>query len=307
MAPADDDRGLPLPAEVFRSAVAGAGSAISVTDARTPDLPLVYVNAAFEQVTGFSAADVLGRNCRILQGPHRDPDARAQMRSALTDFRPLRIRLRQRRPDGQDWWNELDLSYVRDPAGRVTHMLGLQHDVTEQVLAAQDLQDLAYQDPLTGLANRRQLEQHLSMALARADRAGTAVAVLSLDLDGFKGVNDAHGHAAGDLLLRQLAGRLQHAVRSTDLVTRLGGDEFVVLLADLPRHDARTAAAAAAAQVTTGLHAPFAVASASLHLTASIGVGLYPIDATSALDLLHAADLEMYQQKQPPAAAADRG
>ncbi len=148
---------MPLPAEVFRRAVADAGSAIAVADARVPDLPLVYVNAAFEQTTGFSAADVLGRNCRLLQGPHRDPDARAKMRSALTNFRPLRVRLRQRRPDGQDWWNELHLSYVRDPGGAVTHMLGLQHDVTEQVLAVQDLHDLAHQDPLTGLANRRQL------------------------------------------------------------------------------------------------------------------------------------------------------
>ncbi len=286
-----------LPAWLFRRALAEAASPVSFADARAPDLPLVYVNAAFERVTGFAASEVLGRNCRVVQGPHRDETELSVVRRALAAHRPVAVRLLNQRPDGSDWWNELHLSFVRDDRGTVTHVLGVQHDVTEQVLAQQGLQELAYQDPLTGLPNRRQLDQHLALALARAERAGSAVAVLALDLDGFKTVNDSHGHVVGDALLREVAARLRGAVRSTDLVARMGGDEFVVLLADLPRDGASLAVAAVVAQIRDGLRAAFRVDGVSLRLAASIGQAVDPPSGGTRQDLLRLADEDMYRDK----------
>lgn len=288
---------MPLPSAVLLQAVAEATSPISVADALAQDQPLVYVNAAFEQVTGYLAGQVLGRNCRLLQGPHTGQPASRQMHDALAEQRPLRVLALNRRPDGQDWWNELHLSYVRDAHGTVTHVLGLQHDVTEQVHAARTLQALAYLDPLTGLPNRHQLEEHLTLSLARADRNGTAVALLLLDLDGFKAVNDTHGHATGDALLREFGQRLREAVRGTDLVARWGGDEFVVLLADLPLPEADGATGAVVAQIRRALQAPFRLPGARLRLDASIGQAEYPAGAATGHDLMRLADQAMYRNK----------
>ncbi len=179
-------------------------------------------------------------------------------------------------------------------------MLGLQHDVTEQVAREQQLHSLAYRDALTGLPNRHQLDEHLTLALARAGRTGDTVALLYLDLDGFKQVNDRHGHAAGDLLLRQVAERLQAAVRRTDLVCRHGGDEFLVLLGDLARPSARHAAAVTAAQIRKCLRQPFLLTSGEVRVQVSIGTALYPDDTTDPQHLIHLADQDMYKGKPRP-------
>ena len=301
-----DELEVPLPAGVLMRAVADVRWSVSFVDARADDWPLVYVNAAFERVSGFTSSEVVGHNCRVLQGPHRDQPGLTVLRGALAEQRPLTVRLLNRRPDGQDWWNELQLSFLRDEAGVVTHVMGLQHDVTTEVSAERDMWALAYQDPLTGLPNRRQLEQHLAKALARADRTGCVVALLTLDLNGFKAVNDTHGHPVGDALLRQLARRLQHAVRSTDLVARHGGDEFQVLLADLPREQARSAVVGVTRQIDDSLSAPFRVpGGGALRLTVSLGAALYPGEAAGQEELLHRADQDMYRSKLRTLAAQD--
>ena len=164
-------------------------------------------------------------------------------------------------------------------------------DVTERRRAEQQITYLAYHDPLTGLPNRALLEEHLKLALARSRRTGAGVALLHLDLDGFKLVNDSLGHAAGDELLCRLAVRLREAVRATDLLARTAGDEFLLLLADLPGRPAARRRARRRAQSSSALAEPFLVAGAEFQVSASIGIALCPRDAARRRDAARARRL----------------
>jgi diguanylate cyclase (GGDEF)-like protein len=184
---------------------------------------------------------------------------------------------------------------------------GLIQDITPRKAAEADIAFLAYHDTLTGLLNRAVFEQHLEAAVARAVRADRAVAVLFLDLDQFKEVNDSLGHSAGDALLRHVANCLSSAVRDSDIVARQGGDEFLVLLPDVeygngtPRgkHDMALQVAEMIAQrIRTLLEAPLMIADRELRTSASIGISIYPFDATDGRFLIQSADAAMYRRKQ---------
>ena len=220
---------------------------------RLPDQPLVYVNPAFERLAGLPAEQLLGRNCRFLQDPDTDPAAVARIRAAVAAGEECRETvLNVRGPERTPWWNELHLAPVRDAAGTVVQYIGVQVDVTARVEAERALlqerdrtraalariEELAATDPLTGLANRRRLQEQVETALWDARARGEALALLFLDLDGFKAVNDRFGHAAGDGLLQEVAARLRQRLRRRDLVARLGGDEFLVALPDLSAENA---------------------------------------------------------------------
>ena len=206
---------------------------IAIADATLPDMPLIYVNPGFEQITGYSADQVLGRNCRFLQGVGTDPRAVAEMSDALRRTSTLATRMLNYRADGTPFWNQLELHPVRDAEGRLTHYISVQDDITARVEAEAQVTYLAYHDQLTGLPNRALLADELERALARGARTNTATALLFIDLDDFKQINDQHGHHAGDTVLRRVADHLAHATRGSDTLARLGGDEFVVLLCDL--------------------------------------------------------------------------
>ena len=187
---------------------------------------------------------------------------------------------------------------LRDADGAICGTLSSGEDVTDRLLAEQQVAYLAYHDALTGLANRTLLQEHLELALARSRRSGTGVALLHLDVDNFRLVNDSLGHGAGDELIRRLAGRLERSIRATDLLARTGGDGFLVLLAD--RHDdVLTAAERVAAEIGECLAEPFMVAGAEFHVSASIGIALSPRDAVDVdvEALLAQADSAMYQAK----------
>ncbi|HWC33025.1 MAG TPA: diguanylate cyclase [Actinomycetota bacterium] len=180
----------------------------------------------------------------------------------------------------------------------------LERELTQRRRVEEELAFLAYHDRLTELPNRAMFENVLELALARAERAGLAIAVVYLDLDDFKSVNDRLGHAAGDELLRALASRLRGAVRGTDLIARHGGDEFLVLLADLEVDgaggptQARALAEAVARRLHDALTAPFGVAGEQLFVSASIGVSVYPLDSHDAKTLLRNSDAAMYRSKR---------
>ncbi|HTE60325.1 MAG TPA: EAL domain-containing protein, partial [Solirubrobacteraceae bacterium] len=185
---------------------------------------------------------------------------------------------------------------LHDAEGAVVGTLSSGEDVTERHRAEQQITYLAYHDALTGLANRTLLEEHLKLALARSRRTGAGVALLQLDVDNFKLVNDSLGHRAGDDLICLLAARLQDSVRATDLLARTGGDGFLLLLADL--HDEPEAVAErVAGQIVGCLAEPFLVADAEFQVSASIGIALAPRDARDAEALLAHADSAMYQAK----------
>lgn len=289
--------GAPELDELLGRAVAASASGVIITDARQPDQPIVYVNEAVETLSGYTGAELLGRNCRVLQGPGTDPAARAVLRRAISREEPVSTRLLNQRPDGTTWWNELHLTPVRGSGGTVTHWFGFQLDATAQVEAEHALVHRAAHDDLTGLVNRAHLVRTLEGLCRRARSAERAVAVLFMDLDGFKALNDEHGHRLGDATLVEVAQRLRGQLRSTDVLGRHGGDEFVAVLADLRPDVARRVAADVAAALTQALEQPLLVGHQEVVVGVSTGVALYPEDGRTAEELLHVADAAMYRRK----------
>jgi diguanylate cyclase (GGDEF)-like protein/PAS domain S-box-containing protein len=271
---------------------------ITISDAHDPDLPLTYVNPAFERMTGYTSAEVCGRNCRFLQGTDRNQTAVPQIRRALTEGTDARVVLRNYRKDGTLFWNEFYLSTIRDHTGRITHFVGIQNDVTRQVEATNQLEHLAHHDALTGLANRALLMAQLSQSIDRARRIQGTVAVLFFDLNKFKEVNDTFGHDAGDQLLLVVAARLRSVTRGSETVARLGGDEFVVVLDEI---SADRQLATVMHRLTEKLGEPTHILGAKLHPSASIGLAIFPEDGDTAEALLKSADSKMYLAKQDAA------
>ncbi|SDF98798.1 diguanylate cyclase domain-containing protein [Klenkia brasiliensis] len=300
---------------LLHRALAATTSGVVIVDMDLPDQPLVYVNRAFEELSGYPREEVLGRNCRFLQTADTDLAAVSRIREALDAGRECReTLLNHRGPDRTPWWNELHLAPVTDAAGRVVQYIGVQNDVTARVEAQQRLareqertrqylariEQLAWTDPLTGLPNRRRLQEQVELALWEADAAGTAVGLLFVDLDGFKAVNDRLGHAAGDELLVEISTRLRSSVRRTDLLARLGGDEFLVALPGLAIDTAAAEAARVAATLATALGEPVDLRGEPVRVGASIGCAVSPDDGAGFEALLHTADQRMYLVKGGP-------
>jgi diguanylate cyclase (GGDEF)-like protein/PAS domain S-box-containing protein len=284
-------------ATLLLRAVETSVSGVTVADLRVEDQPLIYVNQGFEQLTGYRSEDVVGRNCRFLQGPDTDPEAVRALGDAVKAGREHRVVLRNYRKDGSMWWNELHLSPVFDEAGRLVHCLGFQYDVTARVEAAERLRQQATHDGVTGLVNRSSLVRCLSEALSSAERDARAAAVLFLDLDGFKQVNDQLGHDAGDRILVEVAERAKAVIRPGDYLARYGGDEFVAVLVDVDPLDVDRIAQRAAREIVASLQRPFVVGGRRTEVSGSIGIALYPEDATTTSDLLSRADAAMYEAK----------
>lgn len=265
----------------------------------------ISCNAAAMRILGLPEEELLGRAAGEwgIAINHEDgtPVALEEMPSqrALSSGLPQRdavLQVVQR--DGSELWTSVSSHpLVREgesePYGVVTAFT----DITERRRAQEQIAFLAYHDPLTKLPNRALLDEHLALALARARRSGHSVALLYVDLDDFKAVNDSLGHGAGDELLRRIAVRLRGVVRSTDLLARQGGDEFLILLTDIER-DPRLSAERVAKQVEAALLEPFQIADAEFEIGSSIGISIYPHDAGDADTLLRHADAAMYEVKQ---------
>jgi diguanylate cyclase (GGDEF)-like protein/PAS domain S-box-containing protein len=307
-----------VPAQSVLRALSATTNGVSIADMTRPDHPLVFVNPAFEALAGFPATELLGRNCRMLQGPDTDRAAVARIRAAIragVECRELLLNVRG--PHREPWWNEVHLSPVHDEHGRLVQYVGLQNDVTDRVEADRALkrasdqarsylariEQLAYTDALTGLMNRRRFEEQVEVALWDARVADGALAVLFMDLDGFKAVNDELGHAAGDEVLQAIAARLRDRVRRTDLLARLGGDEFLVALCGLDPATAGQEARRIAAELAEGVREPVEVRGVQVAVGVSIGISTYPHDAQDFGRLVHAADLRMYDIKDGSASA----
>ncbi|WP_380169539.1 EAL domain-containing protein [Jannaschia sp. R86511] len=287
-----------LPADLLTRALDGAVGGVSVVDVVDPAMPVVYVNPALTRLTGYAAEELLGANMRMLQGPATDRDAVAGLSRAVREGREHRAVLRNYRKDGSLWWNELHLSPVLGPDGTAGHYLGYQLDVTARLDAERELARQVGRDALTGLANRSALFHGLEQAVARAQGADRSVAVVFLDLDGFKDVNDTFGHAAGDAVLAQVGDRLEAVLRRGDLLARIGGDEFVAVLADLEPGRAQRVAARVAGGFVDALGEPLVAGPVEVRLSGSVGVALTPQHALSADRLLAEADAAMYRAKR---------
>jgi diguanylate cyclase (GGDEF)-like protein/PAS domain S-box-containing protein len=276
-------------------AIEASSNGIMICDAASPETPILYVNPAFERITGYGADEVLGRNPRFLSGADRDQKGLIDVRESVRLGLEVEIVVRNYRRDGSLFWNELSVAPVRDSAGRLTHFVGIVDDITEHKRYEEQLEHQANYDPLTDLANRNLLADRLQQSLVYADRSQRLVAVVLLDLDRFKIVNDSLGHGQGDLLLQQVAERLAECVRAADTVARLGGDEFVIALAEVAEAGD---VGLVVKKIQNTLARPFTVAGREIHVTASIGISLYPADGQDGESLIRHADIAMYRAKE---------
>ncbi|MFL6592203.1 MAG: EAL domain-containing protein [Luteimonas sp.] len=280
---------------LLRQAIEATDNGIAICDARQPDRPIVYVNPAFEQITGYALAEVAGRNCRFLQGSDTAQPGIATLRIALAEEREAKVLLRNYRKDGSMFWNEFHVAPVRDADGRSTHFVGVLSDISDRQRYEEQLAYRATHDELTGLPNRQLLHDRLQQAILNAERHGHQVAVVFVDLDDFKLINDSLGHGAGDIALKAVAERLQGIVRGTDTVGRFGGDEFVIVLTEQTddagmRHVIE--------RVSSVLSQPIELGGVPHVLTPSLGHCRYPEAGRDAETLLKHADLAMYQAKR---------
>ncbi|GEO81301.1 diguanylate cyclase domain-containing protein [Pararhodospirillum oryzae] len=276
-----------------RKVFAHSADAIVVTDA---DNAIISVNPTFTEITGYSARDVLGRNPRLLASGRHDQAFYKAMWESLEETGHWRGEIWNRRRDGTVYAQRLTISRLNDEAGRALNYIGIFSDITEQRQRADALNHQAHHDALTGLPNRGLLMDRLGQGLIRAERDGAMLAVLFLDLDGFKPVNDTFGHRSGDGVLAEVARRLQAGLRQSDTVARLGGDEFVVVLHDITSPEA---AVVLANKLIDDIGQPLALEGGQeVTLGASIGLALFPRHGTDARSLLAAADGAMYQAKR---------
>ena len=266
--------------------------AITVTDTAAR---IVAVNAAFSTITGFAAGEALGATPRIHRSGRQDKDFYERMWHSLQTTGQWQGEIWNRRKNGETYPAWENISAVRDADGTVSHYVSMLSDITALKQAEEQLRHMALHDVLTGLPNRRLLAENLESALARAQRHGHRLALLFLDLDRFKLVNDTLGHAAGDELLGEVARRLRAAVRQEDLIARLGGDEFTVVLEELQHPDN---AAHLARKLIEAVARPMQLCGRELTPSTSVGIAIYPDDARSAADLSKAADAAMYRAKQ---------
>ncbi len=280
---------------LWEQAAAAASNGIVVTDFAHPDHLIVAVNPAFEWITGYSRGEVLGRNCRFLQGDDRDQPALEELRKAIAQELECQVLLRNYRKDHGLFWNELSVAPLRDANGRVTHYVGIISDITQYKSYEAQLRHQANYDNLTHLANRALLNDRLRQALIHAQREGSQVAVLFLDLDRFKLVNDSFGHGAGDQLLQVVAKRLSGVVREGDTVARLGGDEFVLVLENMARGDL---AVTVARKVLDVLGQPIQIEGQAFTVTVSIGISVFPKDGHEVQVLLRNADAALRRVKE---------
>jgi len=279
---------LKLAASVFTHAREG----ITITDAHGA---IIEVNDTFTRVTGYSREEAIGQNPRLLQSGRHGSDFYAQMWTELNGKGHWSGEVWNRRKNGEVYAELLTISAVRNAAGKTHNYVALFTDITPMKDHQRQLERIAHFDALTSLPNRVLLADRLSQGLAQSQRRQKGLAVAFLDLDGFKAVNDTHGHEVGDHLLVALAQRMKAALREGDTLARIGGDEFVAVLVDL---DDPSACEPVLHRLLQAAAEPVTVDDAVLQVSASVGVTLYPQDGSEADLLMRHADQAMYQAKQ---------
>jgi diguanylate cyclase (GGDEF)-like protein/PAS domain S-box-containing protein len=303
---------LEISLRILAQAVDQSLDGITIADAQKPDLPLVYVNGGFEKMTGYSAAEVIGKNCRFLQGGETKQHGIEVVRHAIKNSESCIVILQNSRKNGALFWNEFTLSPVFDANRIVTHYIGVQKDVTARVDMLkhlrqskselqelnQQLQVLARTDGLTGIHNRRHFDEQLRAFYTMALRAQTPLAVIMVDLDFFKLFNDLYGHQAGDDCLILVSGIIADAFqRPCDCVARYGGEEFVVATLDLSQAELVKRAQLLCDKVHES-QIPHRDSPHSL-VTISVGaVSRTPKHDVLPSDLLKLADRALYKAKQ---------
>ena len=288
----ESERALRIAATAFESQ-----DGIIVTDEH---LNILQVNRAFTAVSGYAPEDVIGRNPSLLSSGRHDPAFYARMWACLNREGKWEGEIWNRRKNGEVYPEHLAITAVKDRQGRLTNYVGTLTDMTQSKAAAREIEQLAFFDSLTLLPNRRLLLDRLKQALVSSSRSRRHGALLFLDLDQFKTLNDSLGHEVGDRLLKQVAQRIVASVRECDTVSRFGGDEFVVLLEDLSESPVEAAqqAESVAAKILADLNRPYDIANRIHYSTSSIGITLFNDHDENIEEILKQADIAMYQAKR---------
>jgi diguanylate cyclase (GGDEF)-like protein/PAS domain S-box-containing protein len=267
-----------------------------VTDANNI---ILRVNRSFTNITGYTAEEVIGKNPRILQSGQQDANFYASMWKSINTTGSWQGEVWNRRKNGEVFPEHLTITAVKDQNGIISNYVATLTDITLSKAAVDKIEHLAFYDPLTGLPNRRLLQDRLKPALASSHRSGRQGALLFIDMDNFKILNDTLGHDMGDLLLQQVAQRLESCMREGDTVARLGGDEFVVMLEDLSEQTLEAAAQTEVIghKILAILNQVYLLAMHEYRNTPSIGATLFNGQEQSIEELLKQADIAMYQAK----------
>ena len=285
-------RSLKLAASVFASASEG----VMITDTSGT---ILDVNEAFTLVTGHSREEILGENPRLLHSGLQDDAFYKGLWRSVTENGLWQGEIWNRRQNGEIYPEWLTITTVKDSDGIVSNYVGIFSDTTKSRAAEEEIQHLAFYDPLTRLPNRRLLLDRLQQALTSCTRSGKQGALLFIDLDNFKIINDTLGHDKGDLLLLQVAQRLTLCVREGDSVARLGGDEFVVILENISEHklEAAEQTETVGMKILRALNQPYQLANHEYCGSSSIGATLFNVTQQSVDELFKQADIAMYQAK----------
>ncbi|QYJ80699.1 EAL domain-containing protein [Shewanella acanthi] len=275
-----------LLAQVFQQ----SGEGITIIDAKDK---IVDVNNAFTKITGYSREEAIGQDCRFLEGDRTDDSIDAEIRLALEQTGFWQGEVWDRHKEGYEFPKWLMMSAVKDDTGTVSHYIASFTDISERKINEERIHFLAHHDSLTLLPNRHSLQSRLEDVFEEASISHKQIAVMFIDMDHFKNINDTLGHHVGDMLLLEVANRLKTIVGDDEIVARLGGDEFVVVLSDT-EHDKVTAVAEA---LCSGLNQVYLIDNKPLHSSPSIGISLFPIDGDSVEALMKNADMAMYRAK----------
>ena len=255
-----------------------------------------YVNPKFTQLMGFTAEETIGKTPRIIKGGFLSRDFYRHMWETILAGNEWHGVFHNQTKAGQLVWEVASISPIRDDAGTITHFVGIKEDITELKRLQEQVEYMARHDQLTGLPNRFLFQDRLAQALVQSKRRKAQFALLYLDLDEFKAVNDSFGHEAGDTLLSVVGQRLLRCVRESDTVARMGGDEFTVVLSDI---EGAENASHVAGLIVEALGQPIAtLPGQTTTIGASIGITLYPQDGQDAALLLAKADRALYQAKR---------
>ncbi|NNC97780.1 MAG: diguanylate cyclase, partial [Gammaproteobacteria bacterium] len=272
-------------------AVAQAEESVIITD---NEGKIEYVNPSFEKITGYKKSQAIGSNASLLRSDYHDDDFYNDLWDTLARGKVYKGVFINSRPDGNEYHFEQSITPMRNQHGMITHFVATGRDISERIQNEEALQFMAHHDALTSLPNRSLLSDRIERALARAKRERTEVAIMFIDLDGFKMANDMYGHEAGDVVLKSVASRLRSTIRSQDTVARLSGDEFAVMIEDLQNV---SDAGIVARKILDSLALPHEHGNEEIFVTASIGISIFPGDGKNARVLLKHADQAMYQAK----------
>jgi len=276
---------------ILSSAVAQSHGAVMITDKSGV---IEYVNPRYTLITGYERAELIGTVARLLEfSDALDPKQRG-MRECINAGEIWTVSMRGARKNGEQFWQAVSASPVLNESGLLTHIVVSVEDTSQQRAIHAQMEQLAFYDPLTGLENRRLFKDRLEQSIKQVRRSNGVMALLFIDLDDFKYVNDTFGHDIGDELLVEVANRLKQCVREEDIVARLGGDEFTVILSNLK--DSKSASSVAA-KIINSLQLPILIDDHELNISGSIGITVAPEGSMDANELMRHADLAMYRAK----------